>query len=256
MSPGIETPIGSNRDSHRRRAQSAATNSTIHAKDIMTTNVVTVGPETTVRNVALLLGEKHISAVPVIDGGSVLGIVSEGDLIHRQELGTETERLSRPGTSGETEAVNDDYAKSHGMRARDVMARNVITVFEDSSLAEVAKTLETNRIKRVLVMREATLVGIVSRADIVRALAAQREGSLGPVSSDDDLIRYKVIETLMGIPGTSPWSTTVSVSNGVVELGGSVEDEAARDPSRIAVENIPYVVDVKDHRANLQPSWG
>lgn len=243
MNSTIETSANNNHETHRSRVNRAATNSAICAKDIMTTDVVTVQPDTTVRKIALLLDEKHISAVPVTDGGSILGIVSEGDLMHRQEL----------GTSREAEAGNADHAKSHGMYARDIMTRDVIAVSKDASLAEIAKALEANRIRRVLVTREARLVGIVSRSDIVHALAARPGGALGPVSSDDDMIRYNVIDTLMRMPGTSIWSTTVDVSKGVVELRGSIEEETARDPSRIAVENIPYVVAVKDHRAIMQP---
>ena len=105
----------------------------------------------------------------------------------------------------------------------------------------------------MLVLREKKLVGIVSRADIVRALAARPEGAQAPASSDDDEIRIKVTETLENIPGTSPWLTTIIVSNGIVDLYGTVEDEAKRDPSRIAVEKIPYIVKVRDHRTVLQP---
>lgn len=251
MNPRVESPIESNRGTHRERSIAVVTNSTIRAKDIMTTTVITVQPGTTVRQIALLLGEKHISAVPVVDHGSLVGIVSEGDLI--QELGTETESAPWPGTSGKPEAVNAKYAKWHGKRASDVMTRNVITVFENTSLPEIARTLEAKHIKRVPVMRGAKLTGLVSRSDIVRALAARPEGSPGPVSSDDDMIRYRVIERLMSMPGTSPWATTVTVSNGIVELDGSVEEEATREPSRVAVEHISYVVEVKDHRNILQP---
>jgi len=231
MNPRVESPIESNRGTHRERLIAVVTNSTIRAKDIMTTTVITVQPGTTVRQIALLLGEKHISAVPVVDHGSLVGIVSEGDLI--QELGTETESAPWPGTSGKPEAVNAKYAKWHGKRASDVMTRNVITVFENTSLPEIARTLEAKHIKRVPVMRGAKLTGLVSRSDIVRALAARPEGSPGPVSSDDDM--------------------TVTVSNGIVELDGSVEEEATREPSRVAVEHISYVVEVKDHRNILQP---
>jgi CBS domain-containing protein len=220
----------------------ATTNATIVAKDIMTTDIVTVGPDTTVRRIAQLLSEKHISAVPVLDRGSLLGIVSEGDLIERQELGT------APGP-----AVHADDLRSHGMCAGDVMTRTVVTVCEDASLAEIAKTLLAEGIKRVIVMRGSKLVGLVSRSDIVRALAARPAGAAGPMSSDDDMIRYRVIETLVNMPGTSPWAMTVTVSDGVVELGGSIEDEAAREPSRVAIETIPYVVEARDHRALVQP---
>jgi CBS domain-containing protein len=240
MTRAVSTPI---------RARS---NLTIRAKDIMTANVTAVEPDTTVRGIAQLLSDRHISAVFVIDRGSVVGIVSEGDLLHRQELGTEFERMSSPlelSDGDETVAK----AKSHGMHARDVMTRKVVTVQDDASLAEVVKTLQKNHIRRVPIVHGTKLVGVVSRANIMRALAARPEGSQGPSSRDDDMIRYQVIETLLSIPGTSPWSTTVTVSNGVVELGGSVELEATRDPSRIAIEAIPDVIEVKDRRSVMQP---
>ena len=225
------------------------------AKDIMTTQVVTVGPEATVREIAVLLAEKGIRAVPVVDHGDVVGIVSEGDLIHRQELGTDEHRIRSSWFRiiEDPEAAAAFEAKAHGMRARDVMTRDVISVPEHTSLAEVVDNMESNNIRRLLVMRGNKLVGIVGRANIVRALAARPEGAHAPVSSDDDQIRIKVIETLENMPGTSPWLTTVIVSNGVVDLYGTVEDEATHGPSRIAIENIPYVVRVKDHRAILRP---
>lgn len=238
-------------------------NLTIRAKDIMTTNITTVEPETTVHKIAQLLSDRHISAVVVIDRGSVVGIVSEGDLLHRQELGTEFERMSsfrvsaeienKSAISYEIETESSSRLKSHGMHARDVMTRKVVTVEEDTSLADVVRTLQGNHIRRVPVIRGAKLIGVVSRADIMRALAARPEGSRGPTSRDDDMIRYHIIETLLSMPGTSPWATTVTVSNGVVELNGGVEEESIRDPSRIAIENIPDVVEVRDHRAIVQP---
>lgn len=227
----------------------------MQAKDIMTTQVVTVGPETAIREIAFLLADKGISAVPVVDHGEVLGIVSEGDLIHRQELGTDEyrKRSSWIRIIEDRDAAAAFDAKAHGMFARDVMTRNVINVSENASLAEVADTLESNNIKQLLVMNEEKLVGIVSRANIVRALAARPEGAGAPVSSDDDEIRLKVIETLENMPGTSPWLTTVIVSDGVVDLYGTVEDESKRAPSRNAVKKVQYVVKVRDHRNVLQP---
>jgi CBS domain-containing protein len=213
----------------------------IQARDIMTAHVVTVTPATTVRDVAALLVNKRIGAVPVVDRGIVVGIVSEGDLIRRRELGTERSALA------------DGLGKSAGTHVRDVMSQPAIAVGEDTSLADIAKTLESNRIKRVLVMRAAQLVGIVTRADIVGALVARPDGAHAPRSGDDDLIRYKVIQTLLGMPGTSPWSTSVTVSNGVVELSGVIEDEAKRLPSCRAIEALAHVVAVEDHRTSLQP---
>ena len=227
----------------------------MQAKDIMTTQVITVGPDAAVREIAVLLSEKGISAVPVVDHGEVVGVVSEGDLIHRQELGTEghKKRWSWLRIFEDREAVAAIEAKAHGMHARDVMTRNLISVSERASLAEIADTLEGNNVKRLLVMRESKLVGIISRANIVRALAARPGGAQAPVSSDDEEIRIKVMDTLENIKGTSPWLTTVIVSNGDVDLYGTVEDETKRDPSRIAVEEISYVKNVRDHRTILQP---
>jgi CBS-domain-containing membrane protein len=152
--------------------------------------------------------------------------------------------------------MNFDYDKSHGIHASDVMTRNVVKVSENTSLAEIVEILLAKNIRRVLVTRRAKLVGIVSRSDIVRVLAARPEGAGEPMCGDDDIIRFKVVETLMSVSGTSPWLTAINVSNGVVELSGTVQDEAAREPSRIAVENIPNVVEVEDKRSVLQPFGG
>lgn len=227
----------------------------MRAKDIMTTQVLTVGPEATVREAALLLADKGITSAPVVDHGEVVGIVSEGDLFHLQDEDTgEPKRRSswyRLVDDQKAAAVFD--AKAHNMHVRDVMTRNIITVSELASLAEVAETLVGNNVKQLIVMREKKLLGVVSRTDIVRTLAARPEGALDPASSDDEELRVKVIETLENMPGTSPWLTTVIVSNGVVELFGTVEDEAIRDPSRIAIEETPFVIEVRDRRSVLQP---
>ena len=238
---------------HRGSKKGASRPVKIRAKDVLATDfieapVVYVGPDKSVREIALLLSDKKISAVPVVEDGKIVGIVSEGDLIQRRELGTQTSVADK-----KTARANADHAKSHGMHARDVMTRNVVTVSEDTALAEIVETLHAKRIKRVLVMRQAELVGIVSRSDIVRVLAARPEGAGEPMSGDDDIIRFKVIETLMSISGTSPWLTAISVSNGVVELSGTVLDKDAQEPSRTAIENITSVVEVKDKRSVLQP---
>ncbi|MBX9946895.1 MAG: CBS domain-containing protein [Reyranella sp.] len=248
MNSNPDIPMGGSQGSSPSRSNLA-----IRAKDIMTTNVITVDPETTVHGIARLLSDKHVSAAIVADRGSIVGIVSEGDLMNRQELGTEFVRASLRGNVVDNEEARAAEAKSRGMYARDVMTRNVIAVQEDAALAEVVKVLQAHHIRRVPVTRGTKLVGIVSRADVMRALTARPEGSRGPTSRDDDMIRYQVVETLLSIPGTSPWATTVGVARGVVELTGSVENEVTRDPSRIAIELIPGVVEVRDYRSVMQP---
>jgi CBS domain-containing protein len=221
----------------------------MQAKDVMTTRVVTVGPETTVREIAGVLHEKGISAVPVVDDdGALLGIVSEGDLIHRQEIGTERRKGSWwLRLLGGTESLAIDYTKSHGMHARDVMTRNVITVSESASLVNVAEILETKRVKRVPVLRDGALVGIVSRANLVQALASRPERAPERTSGDDETIRNKVIGILDSEPWGGTW-TTVIVSNGIVDLYGTVVTEAERTASRVAAENVPGVAAVNDRR--------
>lgn len=248
MDPGASGSADKNSDPTHGRA-----NMPIRAKDVMTTNILTVAPETSVSEIAQMLSERHVSAVMVSEGRALVGIVSEGDLMHRQELGTEFERASSFRTPSEIESASATDAKAQGMHARDVMTRKVITILEDASLADVVRTLQDNHIRRVPVVRGAEAVGVVSRADIIRALAARPADHHGPSSRDDDMLRYQIIETLLSIPGTSAWATTVTVSNGIVELSGSVENEVTRDPSRVAVENIPGVLEVKDHRSILQP---
>lgn len=227
----------------------------MRAKDIMTTQVLTVGPEATVREAALLLADNGITSAPVVDHGEVVGIVSEGDLLHLRDEETDgpKRRSSWYRLIDDQKAAAIFDAKAHSMQVRDVMTRTIIAVSELASLAEVADTLVGNNVKQLMVMREKKLLGVVSRTDIVRTLAAKPEGALEPASDDDDELRVKVVETLENIPGTSPWLTTVIVSKGVVDLYGTVEDEAARDPSRLAIENTPHVVDVRDHRSVLQP---
>lgn len=222
--------------------RAALSNIAIRAKDIMTRDhLVTVGLETHVHRIAELLSVNHISSVMVCEGYSLVGVVTEGDLLHRQELGTDDD---------------DDSAgkvKSHAMHAGAIMTRPLITVTEETSLADIVRTIHTHHIRRVPVVRGTRLVGVVARADIVRALAARPAGATAPTSRDDDMLRYQVIDTLFSIHGTSPWATTVTVTDGIVELNGMVEDETVRDPSRIAIEAIPNVVEVRDSRAILVP---
>jgi CBS domain-containing protein len=146
----------------------------------MTTNAITIGPEMSVQAVAQLLSERGISGVPVVDSANrLVGIVSEGDLLHRVETGTERRRERLTGrrsswwldTIGSPQELASDYLKSHGRTAGGVMTREVITVTDTTELADVAMLLETKRIKRVPVLRDGNLVGIVSRANLVGALA-------------------------------------------------------------------------------------
>jgi CBS domain-containing protein len=224
----------------------ASDHAAILARNIMSSNVVMVGLDTDIHEIARLLSERQLGAVSVVHHDKFVGIITEVDLLRREELGTEPSHCA-------VEPADPECLKSHGRCARDVMRSSVITVTEDTPLQEIAEVMECKRISNVPVVREGRMVGLVSRTGIVRALAARPDGSHGPLVCDDDIVRFKVIETLMGIPGASAWLTDVSVTNGVVRLSGTVQDENVREPSRRIVEGIPCVKAVDDHRSIMQP---
>lgn len=220
----------------------------MRAQDIMTTRVVTVSEDTSINEIASLLGEYHISAVPVIDRDRrVLGMVSEGDLVRRQEVGTEARGAWWLGLFTERTDLAQKYVKSHGTKARDVMTKDVVTVTKDTPVSEIAEILEKNHIKRVPVVSHGILVGLVSRANIVQQLASSRQIKVA-IPTDDLALRNEVEKTLSAQPWSSIGTTAVTVHQGKVELWGMVESEAEREASRIALEALPGVVSIEDNR--------
>jgi CBS domain-containing protein len=140
--------------------------------------VITVDEEASVQQVAKLLAERGINAVPVVDGEErVIGMVSEGDLLHRAETGTERRRSWWLDMMSSTNKLAGDYIKSHSGKVKDVMTRDVISVTDTTPVADIAVLMETNRIKRVPVVRDGKLVGIVSRANLVRARDDRRRAA-------------------------------------------------------------------------------
>jgi CBS domain-containing protein len=226
----------------------------MHVTDVMTPNVITVDPDMPVRDLAALLSERGISGAPVVDsGGRMVGIVSEGDLLHRAELGTEKrdERRHSWWLEHYASGLAQEYVKSHGRVVKDIMTRNVITVTEDTDLADVATLLETKRIKRLPVMRGGEIVGIISRSNLVRALGATlakpAPGAGG--GEDDRAIRRALLAELAQQQWAGRlWEQDIIVSNSVVHLWfGSDEPEERRQAVRVAAENIPGVRGVEEH---------
>jgi len=230
----------------------------MQAKDIMTTKVVTVTEDTGIEAIAKILLKRRISGLPVVDAEKrVVGIVSEGDLMRRSESGTSPHRSWWLRLLASPEEEAHDYAKSHGMRAADVMTRNVITVKEDTSAGEIAQMLEERRIKRVPVVRDGKLVGIVSRANLLHGLVARKDQIAEPPSADDRSIREQVIAELKNQGWVTHGSLNVIVSEGRVELWGWVESEEERAALRIAAETVPGVRAVEDHLGSVPPwAWG
>jgi CBS domain-containing protein len=224
------------------------------AKDVMTTAVVTIDPDMRVEAVAALFLAKRISGAPVVDAdNNLIGIVSEGDLMRRLESDDEPRRSwwLRLVVSSEERAV--DYVKVHGEHAKDIMTHNVHTVDEAAPLGRVARLLEVNRIKRAPVVADGKLVGIVSRANLLRGLAARKdEGLSAPTPNDRDL-RRQVLDTLANEGWLSHGTLNIIVENGDVQLWGYVDSEAERQAMIIAAESVDGVGDVEDHLGYVAP---
>jgi CBS domain-containing protein len=217
------------------------------ARDVMTAPVVTVAPETAVSEVARLLIERRISAVPVVDGsGKILGILSEGDLLRRAETRTERRRPRWLEMLLDSSIQAADFAKAHGATAGDVMTRDVIAVSPGADLAEIASLLERRRIKRVPVVDDGVLVGIVSRANLLHGLAARGPAAEVAPTSDSEL-RGKIVEALAAERWVDQNRVNVVVSDGVAHLWGAIRSEDRRRALKIAVANVPGVTRVEDH---------
>jgi CBS domain-containing protein len=222
----------------------------MRAMDIMTAEVITVAPTTSVQEVAKLLSERGISGVPVVDGDNQLvGIISEGDLLHRAETGTERVREQRRSWWLDSLASDRarDYVKAHARTAQDVMTRGVVSVYETTPLTDVAALLETKRIKRVPVLRAGKLVGIISRANLVRALAAADVPEKTTVG-DDRAVRAQLLTDLNRQAWAKLWAADIIVKDGIVHLWVGAE----RSPDelkalRVAAENTPGVKKVEEH---------
>ncbi len=217
------------------------------ARDVMVSPVITVGEDSTVRDVAQLLLAHHISAVPVVDSdGKLIGIVSEADLMHRTECGTE-----RPTSwwlsmiSGEG-ALAGEYVQSHTRKIRHLMTREVQTAGPDTPLVEIADIFEEKHIKRVPVVNAAgELIGIVSRANIVQAVASARPRL--EISLPDAAIRDKLIAELRKQSWSHVHKLNATVTNGVVDLWGFTQSETERQAIKVTAECIAGVVEVNDH---------
>lgn len=209
----------------------------MQAQDIMSSPVVSVPAEAPVREVAQLLLAHGISAVPVVDAeGRVVGIVSEGDLIRRPELGTERKSNWWLELLGKDQGNAEGYLRSHGGTAGDVMSRRLVTVNEDTGVARIAELLEKHRIKRVPVVRDGRPVGIVSRANLLRALATL-EPHLPEAPADDRELRERVLNSIEQTRQPT-FLLNVIVQDGKVQVWGAVESEAAQRAVRVAVERV------------------
>jgi CBS domain-containing protein len=216
----------------------------MRAGNVMTRDVITVGPDADVRSIARKLLEHRISAVPVVDEDSqLLGIVSEGDLVMRPENETAGRTSWWLELFGGFDSRCEDFVKKHGRRAQDVMTRNVVSVTEDTALSEIAKLLERHRIKRVPVLRKGRVVGIVSRANLLHGLAA---APATQASLDSTQARASIYK-LLGEAGLRTSLLNIVVSEGTAHLWGATRSWAEREAVRVAAEAAPGVERVENH---------
>ena len=217
------------------------------ARDVMVSPVITVGENETIRDVAKLLIAKRISAAPVVNGaGKVIGIVSEADLLYRAEAGTERPVSWWLSLISGDRTLADDYVKSHAVKVKDVMTRDVKTADPDTPLVEIADLFEERHIKRVpIVSKGGDLVGIVSRANIIQAVASARPKL--EITPSDSTIRKKLMEELKRQSWSHVYWLNVTVTAGVVDLWGLVESEKERRAITVAAETISGVTGVNDH---------
>jgi CBS domain-containing protein len=218
----------------------------MRAHQIMTRPVITVTPETAVVDAANTMLQKHVSGLPVVDAkGKLVGIVSEGDFIRRSEIGTQRKRgkflkfILGPGKAA------TDFVHEHGRKVAEIMTAEPLTITEDTQLEEIVELMEKNGIKRLPVMRGDKLVGIVSRSNLLQAVASLARDVPDP-TADDDHIRNRVIDAIEKYDWC-PFGLSVIVREGIVHLSGVITEERSRQATIVAAENVTGVVKVHDH---------
>lgn len=217
----------------------------MRARQIMTKNVMTVTPETSILDAATMMLRCHVSGLPVLDDGVLVGIVSQSDFLRRSEIGTQRRRPRWLQFLIGPEGLAADFVHEHGRKIEDVMTRDPVFAQEDTPLDELVHLMEKHDVHRLPIMRGKTLVGIVTRSNLLQAVASIA-GEIPAPTAADDLVRDRITETIRATCWT-PSSLQVVVHNGIVHLHGVVLDEEARHASIVAAENTAGVREVHDH---------
>jgi CBS domain-containing protein len=227
----------------------------MRAHQIMTRQVITIAVNAPITDAANTMLDRHISGLPVVDEtGKLVGIVSQGDFIRRAEIGTQRKRgrwlkfLVGPGRAA------SDFVHERGRKVVEIMTPDPCTVTEDATLEDIVELMERNNIKRLPVMREDKLVGIVSRSNLLQAVAGLTRDVPDP-TADDDHIRNHIIASLEKVDW-APFGLSVIVVNGVVHLSGVITNEQSREATIVAAENVSGVTTVHDHLCWVEPMSG
>jgi CBS domain-containing protein len=226
------------------------------ASDVMTRNVISVLPDSTIAEAVELMLNRGISGLLVVDaGGTLRGIVTEGDLLHRDELGTGRHRswwlrlIASPGRQAA------DFTRTHGRKVADVMTRDVISVNVDAPVTDIVELMEEHRVKRVPVIDGDRVVGVVSRADLLRALSVTARGR-AQAAPDDRTIRESILDTLTHESWAPKTTLNVTAVNGVVDLWGTISNDQERRAICVIAENTPGVTKVIDHLVFVEAYTG
>jgi CBS domain-containing protein len=222
--------------------------------DVMTRNVVSIQSDDTILKAARLMLQNRISGLPVLDAeGSLVGMVTEGDFLRRAEIGTDRRRpkwiefVLGPGR------LAAEYTHASGRKVEDVMTEEPVTIGEDVSLATAVELMERMRIKRLPVVRDGKIVGIISRANLVRALVTLPQDNKAPAGGDAAM-REQILAAFVA----QPWAPRidVTVKDGVVDLWGTITDDRERKGCVVVAENIGGVKKVRDHVVWVEPMSG
>jgi CBS domain-containing protein len=226
------------------------------AGQVMSPIVLAVSLDASIYEAAETMVSAEVSALPVVDGaGKMVGILSEADLMHRAEIGTEPRKGWLQRLLGDSTNAAHEYVALRSRRVQDVMTRNVVKVDEKTLLSEVAALMDQHKIKRVPVMRGDTVVGIVSRSNLLRALLSHDPQKPASPQSDEAL-RRAVEAAVKGQAWESAWPVNIIVTAGVVHLWGFVAGDATSKAYRVAAENVPGVLKVENHLRHVPHNVG
>jgi CBS domain-containing protein len=229
----------------------------MRAVDVMTVDPVSISPDDSIVEAIRLMLQRKFSGLPVVDGtGALVGIVTEGDLLRRTETGTQRKRPRWIEFLIGSGRLANEYVQASGRRVHDVMTYDVHTVTEDASLDDIVQQMERYQIKRLPVVRGGKLVGIVTRANLLRALASV-VGETKPVAAADDAsIRARIYAELQKQPWAPVNMLDIVVRDGVAHLWGVVLDERQREAIHVVAENTSGVKGIEDHLVWVEPMSG
>jgi CBS domain-containing protein len=212
--------------------------------DLMTRGVLSLAPNDPVRKAAQLMLRFGVNGFPVLDQGKLVGIITQGDFLRRTETGTEPQHSRLAAFFADPGRLADEYVRTHARTVADIMTRDVVTVSPDAALSDAVELMEKHRVKRLPVVGESGITGMISRGDLLHAFLVATSKEAGKEAAeplDDGAIASRLTVELKQQPWVPSGSIAFSVKDGVVVLSGTIRDPRQRNALRIAAENVPGV---------------